>query len=616
MKDLLRAIFTIFKCAWKIVTYSRVIIFNLLFLLLIGLLLVSFFQSRETVIEPDSLLTLTISGDIVEQRPESDPFDYSLTEMFGLTAQPHYVVLQDILDAVMHAEDDPKIKAIVLDLDTMGRAGMNQLTEIGKALSHFRTSGKLVIAAEDFYNQSQYYLAAHADKIFLNPMGGIYLNGFGLYRLYYQEALEKLKINYHVFKVGSFKSALEPLTRNSMSSEDRDQSRAWLQALWKNYLAGVSSQRKCAPADIEDYINKIPENLKSVDGDIAQLARTYKLVDEIRPHHEIRSYLAGLSAADNSDGYRHVSLQDYLKTVVKSHETVASDQDDTIALIVAQGTIMPGKSRPGIIGSETISTLLRQARTSSEIKAVVLRIDSGGGSAFASEVIRQELLEVKKSGKPLVVSMGAVAASGAYWISADADEIWASENTLTGSIGIFLALPTFEKALNHFGIYRDGVGTTNLSSALDLTKPLSKEVEEAIQLTLDYGYKTFLTIVSEGRSLPMDQIESIAQGKVYAGASARDAGLVDRLGSLDQAIRSAADIAGLDDYKTTTLKPPQSLMDSVFQSIGAQSWTVLSQQTGLTPLVKKVFSAGSELHDFLLFPDPNGMYAQCLIHYY
>ena len=613
MKDLLKAIFNIFKGLWSILTFFRSLFFNVLFIGIILLVVLSFIKKDEAAIEPDSLLQLSIYGNIVEQKQETTPFDHSLEDFFGISPQSDETLLQDLLDCIHAASSDPKITGILLDMTYMGSAGMNQLQDIGNALNRFKKHGKIVVAAEDYYNQDQYFLAAHADKIFLNSMGFVHLSGFGLYRLYFQEALEKLKINYHVFRVGSYKSALEPFMRNSMSPEDRQQSRTWLSALWQSYVATVSRQRSIETTDILGYINDIPDNLEKTGGDLSKLAQKTGLVDEVATRQQIRNYLGSISKRLPDGNYRSVHFDDYLSTVKRSYRDY--EDDNNIAIIVAQGTILPGPSGPGTIGSDTIVDLIREASHSPEIKAVVIRIDSGGGSAFASEIIRQELIELRKKNKPIVISMGAVAASGAYWLSADADEIWASNDSITGSIGIFMALPTFEDMLSHAGVYRDGVGTTNLSGALDVTKPLSPEIKKAIQLSLEHGYQTFLSIVSEGRDIPLDTMKKIAQGKVYTGSAATELGLVDKIGTLEEAIASAAEMAGITTFSATILAPPLSFQEIIFQNFN----------TSLTNIVAAYFPFGRSLLEYFrndaLIPltetrkDPNGLYAHCMVSY-
>ncbi|BDD87056.1 signal peptide peptidase SppA [Desulfofustis limnaeus] len=612
MKNLFRAIFNIFRGCAKVISVAWTIVFNLLFLGLIAVIVIAFLSRPEPTIPLNSILKLTISGDIVEQRRLDDSIDGYLSDLLGFSEEPRETLLQDIFDALEQARNDEAIRAVVLDLQPMGGAGFNQLQEIGSALIRFKQSGKPVVAMEDYYDQDQYFLAAHADTIFLNPMGGVNLHGFGLYRFYFQELLAKLKINFHVFQVGDYKSATEPLTRSSMSAEDRSQSREWLGELWQQYVATVAAQRQLTPEGLNAYINKIPANLRQADGDLARLAKDSGLVDQVQPRHEIERYLGTLAARDSDGTVRTVSLSTYLKGVDRSYQDNTGDQD-AVALIVAQGTIMPGHSGPGTIGAESITALLRQARATSSIKAVVLRIDSGGGSAFASEVIRQEILQVRQSGKPVLVSMGGVAASGAYWIAANADEIWAAPSTITGSIGIFMAVPTFEQALAAAGIRRDGVGTANLAVGFDLSQPLSPELKEAIQLTLEHGYKTFRTIVAEGRNLDPQRVEHLAQGRVYSGRVAQELDLVDSLGSLEQTVHAAAARADLVDYRVTTLAEPLSLQERFFQRLGSKTLALVAQ----IPLFAEVLAGLSHLSPAVvslpLFSDPNHLYAHCLL---
>lgn len=612
MATLFRLISGFFKTIGAALSLIRAVVFNLLFLALIVFVIYALLEPETTVLEDDTILKLSIIGNVVEQPSQRDPFSIYGGRLLGIFAEPQETVLQDILDAVSHAGKDPKISAILLDLKYMEQIGLNQLETIGAALADFKRSGKPIISAEDYFSQNQYYLAAHADTVFLNPMGGVNLNGFGLYRFYFKEALDKLEVDFHVFQVGSYKSALEPITRNSMSAEDRRQSKAWLSALWNNYTRDVARQRSLEPHDIDDYINSIPANLKAAGGDTALLALNHGLVDDLKTRKAVRQYLKGLAGGGEDNSINSISLHNYLGHLEPSFN--GSDQKESqIALIIAEGTIVTGESRPGVIGADTISSLLRRAAKHDDIKAVVLRVDSGGGSAFASELIRQEIRSLKQSGKPVLVSMGSYAASGGYWISADADEIWASANTLTGSIGIFMALPTFEAVLQKGGIHRDGVGTTNLAAGLDLSKPLPREVSEAIELALQNGYDRFLSVVSEGRGLDRTTVEALAQGKVYAGKQARDLGLVDQLGSLQQAIEAASTAAGLEEYSVTTLLPPLGWVDQLWLRMGSEAKVLIDSNYLLTKLFRSAEPVLNAIQSFLIFPDPNGMYAHWMI---
>jgi protease-4 len=615
MTFIFRVISGFFKAIFLSLAFLRSLIFNLLFIALVVLVIYSLWSTEEVFLEDDTILKLSITGDVVEQQSQKDPFGGYGGRFFGLQGEPRETVLQDILDGIEQAETDPKIIAILLDLRNMGRIGLNQMETIGRALSDFKRSGKPVISANDYLTQNQYYLASHADSLFLNPMGGIDLHGFGLYRFYFKEALEKLRVDFHVFQVGLYKSALEPITRNSMSAEDRSQTRAWLSALWENYTADVARQRSLQPEDINDYINSIPANLEKVGGDTAKLALSYGLVDELKTRQQVRAHLNDLFGSGSGGELNLVSLPGYL-----SHSSpslgITDENEDQVGLIVAQGSIVTGESRPGTIGAETISTLLRRAGENERIKAVVLRIDSGGGSAFASELIRQEVLALKEKGKPLFVSMGTFAASGGYWIAADADEIWASANTLTGSIGIFMALPTFDTILKQGGVHRDGVGTTNLAAGIDLSKPLPEELRKAIELNLQNGYDRFISLVAEGRDMERSEVDALAQGKVYAGQKAKEIGLVDELCSLDQTIEAAAARAGISDYSIHTLVPPLTWWDRLLYQIGAETRSWLQKNSVYRSLIKSAAPALTALQTFLIFPDPNGMYAHWMINHF
>ena len=368
-----------FKAIFRTLAFIRALIFNLLFLAVVALVIYSLWVTEEIFLEDDTILKLSITGDVVEQRTPQDPFGGYGGRFFGFTGEPRETVLQDVLDALSQAETDPKISALLLDLKNMGHIGLNQMETIGQALEEFKRSNKPIISAGDYFSQNQYYLASHADSLFLNPMGGIDLHGFGLYRFYFKDALEKLKVDFHVFQVGSYKSALEPITRNSMSAEDRRQTRAWLTALWDNYTADVAAQRSLKPEDLNDYINSIPANLQKVGGDTAKLALSYGLVDELKTRQEVRAYLRQYGGVNDDDSINVVSLNNYLNHGTPSI-SLSEDSNDQVAVIIAQGTIVTGDSRPGTIGAETITKLLRSAGENERIKAVVLRVDSGGGS--------------------------------------------------------------------------------------------------------------------------------------------------------------------------------------------------------------------------------------------
>lgn len=420
MKDLLLSIVNIFRHAGRLLSMVRNALFNTLMVLVLLAAAIGFFASGPAPLPVNSVLKLSLAGDIVEERRPTTPFADLLAKSMGAEDEPEFMVLQDILDIIESAAFDPAIQAILLDLQNLGQAGLDQLQTIGKALDVFRHQGKKVFAAQDFYTQKQYYLASHADTIILNPMGGVEMHGFGLYPLYFRDALDKLQVNYHIFRVGTYKSAIEPITRNSMSEEARSQNLEWLNVLWTTYLRDVARQRGLTAETLTGYIDDIQANLSATGGDTARLALNSRLVDLLLTREELDDHLR---SATGSIALDLVSTEEYLSWIEPSFAE-AEDDKPGIGIIVAEGNILGGEQPAGVIGSDSLTTLLRTARERDNIKSVVLRINSGGGSAFASEIIRQEILELKKAGKPVVVSMGTMAASGGYWISANADQIW------------------------------------------------------------------------------------------------------------------------------------------------------------------------------------------------
>ena len=614
MKKLLSKLGSLCKAVGNIFIFLRNLFLNIAFLILIVFLAVLFFsQERATKVKENSGLLLSIKGAIVDEKRISEPFDGIMSTSLGLSNLPQETLLQDIIDAVKYASEDNRIKTIVLDLAQLGSCSFDQLHDIGIALEQFKLSGKRVIAAENVYSQYQYYLAAYADEIILNPTGYVDIHGLATYGLYFKNALDKLKINFHVFRVGKYKSAIEPLTRNSMSEEARAQNRQWLTALWGGYIHHITEKRQITIETITQYTNYPSTLLNKTSGDTAQLALDIGLVDKLMTQQELRSYLASQTSFTAKDEFRHVSLQEYLGTM-GSPLPWESKNSTAVGIVVAQGNIDMGTQPPGKIGSESLTKLIREATHDKSIKALVLRINSGGGSAVASELIRNELTEFKKSGKILVVSMSGMAASGGYWIAVEADEIWAYPTTLTGSIGIFGAIPTFEDTLSHVGIYSDGVGTSPIAAGLNPAQPLSTELQNVIQMNIEHGYNQFIDIVSKGRRLDKDEVEHLAQGRVYDGRTALDLGLVDEIGTLEDAVVSAATLAGLDDYAIRYIRNDRSLSGRLFDRL--QSISHLSFTLSIPQLFKNLLGSNCLQMPMINFStDPKGMYAHCVISY-
>lgn len=612
MKDLVSSIFNIFKYTGRIFTCFRNLVFNLALLVILGVVIVSFMTSTEPSIPDKAIIRLDITGNIVEQKKIPSSLEKLFEDSLELRNHEPETSLQDLLDVIDKAAQDQRITGILLNLKNLKNGGLNQLLTIGKAIEAFRQTGKIVIASEDYYTQSQYLLASHADKIILNPMGAVDLHGFGVYRLYFREAIERLKIDYNIFKVGSHKSALEPFTRDSMSNEDRRQNELWLSSVWNEYIEQISKQRDL-PFDLLDgYPDTIANSLEQTSGDAAQLALQQGLVDEVWTREKIHSYLETLFD-NNSSKDNLITSSSYLESLTPSY-TDNSQNDNKVGLIIAEGTILPGNQPTGLIGGDSLQKLIKQARKDPHIKALVLRINSGGGSAFASEIIRQELLELKKSGKPIVVSMGTLAASGGYWIAADADEIWASKVTITGSIGIFGAIPTFDRSLASLGIFSDGTGTSPLASGLDLTKPLPEQLKSAIQQNVEHNYRHFIDIVATGRKMEKSKVENLAQGRVYDGQAAKDLGLVDQLGSLNDAIESAAQHAKLENYSTSYIQAPVSVKNQLMQLFSsAYSHLAPSSTIKNAPFMPLHNQIVDHLKTLAQLQDPQNMFAFCPI---
>ncbi len=594
---------------WDGVTAFRRFVGNLLFLLLIVILImVVFFDGEEEVPEGIALI-LSPEGNIVEQKTES----MLALDVFGEAAKEE-TLLQDIIDVIDSAKDDERIELMVLDLRKMESVGISKLQAIAAGLERFKNSGKLVFAFGDYFNQGQYYLGAHADKLYLSPMGGVLLHGFGFYRKYYKSALNKLQIQFHVFKVGTYKSALEPFLRDNMSDYAKEANLAWLSVLWDFYKTDVAKQRGFDPQDLDDYINNIPSHLANADGDAAVMALNLGLVDELKTRDQVhRELIERVGKDEDGITFRQIAFDDYLNHI-RPDLMPSPAGNDKIGIIVASGIIMDGEQPAGRIGGDTMAELLAQAREDETIKAVVVRVDSGVGSATASEIIRREIELIQDTGKPVYVSMGSMAASGGYWIAASADQIWASPTTITGSIGIFGAFPTFEKSLKSLGITSDGVGTTKLSDAFDPSRPLNEMVAQSMQQIIDQGYRRFIQRVAEGRNMKPEAVEKIAQGRVWAGTTALELGLVDKIGNLQDAVAAVAERADLEDYEVTYITQPLTTREQLIKKLNRLFTGIYATLNPDGHPAKKFYDSviDLEIDHLLRANDPAGRYAFCL----
>jgi protease-4 len=491
-----------------------------------------------------STLVIAPDGVLVEQYT-SDPFTRSLSRAMG--EGQGEVQLRDMLRALEAARTDKKIERVYLHLDGLQAAGFASLREVAAAIARVRESGKQVIAFSEQMEQKQYLLAAQANEVYLDPMGMLLLEGLGRYRQYFREGLQdKLGVDVHLFKVGEYKSAAEPYVLDAASPESKEADLFWMNDVWQRYVADVAKARKLAPAQLAASINGLPAAVSAAQGDLAQLALRQKLVDGLKTREQVDDLLAERGVADDDveGGFRHVTLDNYLAHL---DEGLAPVVGDAVAVIVAEGEITGGDQPPGTIGGDSTAALLREAREDDAVKAVVLRVNSPGGEVFASEQIRREVEALKRDGRPVVVSMGDVAASGGYWISMNADRIYADASTITGSIGIFGLFPTIPRTLEKIGVRTDGVGTTPLAGAFDITRPLDPQVGTVIQSVIEKGYRDFTGRVAQARGRSVEQVDEVARGRVWSGAQAMQRGLVDAMGGLQVAIDDAARRAKVGD---------------------------------------------------------------------
>ena len=610
MKSLVKAIHWLISGFWQGLSICRVIVGNLIFLALIILFLSIFFYDGKKDFPDEAALLLTLQGDIVIQKTET-----MLSSRLMGEAIREETLLKDIIDVIDHAKDDQRVQALVLDLHDMGNAATSKLADIGEALKRFKTGGKPIYASGDYYGQQQYYLAAHADRLYLHPMGGVALTGFGIYRNYFKSALEKLMIQFHVFRVGTYKSALEPFLRDDMSEYAKEANLLWLSVLWNAYTASIAEMRGLPREAVDDYINNVSVNLAMVKGDTAQLALDHGLVDALKTRDEVREELIALVGEDEEEmTINQIQFNDYLAAIQPQRR---QNREDTskVGVIVAKGIILDGVQPAGKIGGDTLTDLIRQARLDDEIKALVLHIDSPGGSALASEIIRRELELTRQSGKPVITSMSSIAASGGYWIASAADEIWAAPTTITGSIGIYSAFATFEKSLDYLGVHNDGVGTTRVADAFDTARPLNPIIADSMEQVIQHNYQRFIKTVSEGRNLTLQDVEKIAQGRVWSGKTAKELGLVDQFGNLQDAVQSAAKMANLKDYDVIYIEQPLTAREKLIKRLNHFLAGAANNILGRAahPAVRVFKKLGPELEAVVELNDPQGVYAYCLV---
>ncbi len=543
-----------FTGLWDLVNFSRRLIINFVFLILLLLFIGAFFAGTPRL-APHTALVLDPKGDVVEQY-RAEPAQRAIGRLVGNDVKE--VQLRDLLRIVDAAAKDANIDRIVLIPDELAGAGVATLSELGAALDRFRAGGKEVIAVSNGMNQMQYLFATHADYIYLHPDGAILLQGFGSYRSYFKDLLDKLAVQVHLFRVGEYKSAAEPYILNAASNDAREADLFWLNGLWRGYVDDVSAQRKLPKGSLDAAIENLPLSLKAANGDLAHLALTGNLVDQLATRDQVREVLIGKGEKDGKT-FRQVNFKDYLAML---NRNALPDPRASVAVVVAEGEIVGGEQQPGTVGGDSSAQLIREAREDDNVKALVLRVNSPGGEVFASEQIRREIELTKQAGKPVVVSMGDVAASGGYWISMNADRIFAEPGTITGSIGIFGMFVNIPETLGKLGVHVDGVGTTSFAGAFDVRRPLDPRVGEVIQTVIDKGYQDFIGRVAAARGKKAEEIDQIARGRVWSGAQAKERGLVDQLGGLRDAVTDAATRAKLGtDFQLRYIERTPSAFD-------------------------------------------------------
>ena len=622
----MNVILSCIKFAWRILNFIRDLVMNLVFLvfvlvlLSVATLMIGADKSEKTVLRGDQgALLLNLDGYLADNRDEKNDFKTLLKELDGQNIPQQYSTF-DVVYAIDSAAQDDNIRGLVLDLNFFQGGDLPALEYVGEAIENFKESGKQVIAYADNYNQAQYFLASYADEIYMNPIGAVAIEGLAQENLYYKDMLDKLEVNPHVFRVGAYKSAVEPYLRNDMSDEAKTNLQRWLNVMWNNYKQQVAENRDIKQSAVAPDAQTYLTELKALKGDTTAYVKQRKLVTGVMDRFNFDKKLTALFGEDKDHQPKMVDYDSYLAALP---DRMSGDTENKIAVVNVEGAIIDGESDEDNVGGDTIAKLLRQAYDDKKVKGVVLRVNSPGGSAFASEVIRQELTHLQQAGKPVVVSMGGMAASGGYWISSTADYIVADKNTITGSIGIFAVLPTFEKTIKKIGVTADGVKTSDLTLG-SLFSPLSSPLNDVIQLEIEHGYDQFLTKVSEGRHLTKEQVDRIAQGQVWLGSEALERKLVDELGTLDTALGKAIELVNekraekdkLDEGTFSVewiVDEESSFLKKMLHGYkgDAKAWAqgLVVESVGLpkefTRLTKQLGALNS-------FNDPKGQYLYCL----
>ena len=597
------------KGIWRVLSGISRAISVLVPLLFVAIFVIAFSTTlNESTPEPlpeRAALLIAPAGPLVEDSPPVDTLSAFLNQDYD---QP--TLLNDVVRSIRWAATDERITSLVFDLENLAGPSTSQTLEISSAIDVFRASGKPVIAVGDFYSQAHYLLASQADQILLHPEGGMFLEGFSVYRSYLRSFLEKIRVTMHVFRAGENKSAVEPYLRDDMSEEEREVVSRWLEGLWATYTELAESGRELPAGTMDQFIASFVTQLDASGNDLAETMLAAGWVDMLADHAQMEDALAEWVGVVDEDGYAEVIPLDRYVEDVKMSRSLMEENLPLIAIIPVEGTLMPGDSEEGMAGSDTINGYIDTALEAEDLAAIVLRVNSPGGSVFASDLIRRKLLEVADADIPIVVSMGTIAASGGYWIAAEADEIWALPTTLTGSIGAFSAFPTIEGIVEYIGVTVDGVGTTPLAGAASFNRGLSPEMASIVQ-ALAYGaYDDFIELVASGRDMSEQAVREVADGLVWTGAEAAELGLVDELGGLDGAVAAAARLASVEEWRTARIRVPPSFESVLLRELSRSFGMVAAPLGGWFESLVSAFKPA--IKSLSSLRDPMHVYAQCL----
>src|ERR1700719_3661732 len=600
-----------FGLVWRILEGIRRVLHLILLLVIFGFILAALHTSIP-IVPHTAALVIAPEGELVEQL-SSDPVRRAFGQASGGPAPE--TLLRDVTDAIAAAKSDERIKLIVLDLGSLDSSGLSKLQKTAAALREFRAACKRVVVAADSLDQTQYYLAAQAGEVYLDPMGLVYLDGFSYYRMFLKDAIDKLGVDVNVFRAGTYKSFTDQFSRSDMAPSEREESSVWLESLWTAYQQDVTRARSLPAGALNEFVADEPAALAAVSGDAAKLALQRGLVTALKSRRQMADELKALVGEDDdTHSFNSIGMSQYL-TSIRSKHVLKSKSDSKVGIVVAAGEILDGHQPPGTIGGESTADLLREARYDTAVKAVVLRVDSPGGSMFASEQILREVQTLRKAGKPVVVSMSTYAASGGYYISAAANQIFASPTTLTGSIGVFSVVPTFQHTLEKFGVKVDGIGTTPMAGDMHLDRALGPAARQILQTSVEHAYSEFLTRVGEGRKKSVTEVDKIAQGRVWAGVDAQRIGLVDTLGGLKDASDAAAKLAEMgSEYEAEYIESEMTLREELLMQLRSESLQV-ARMMGLSAprseLDRALDPVLEQARSIARLNDPRGLYAYC-----